>query len=87
MFEFAESASANAFASGIVIIALSIAALTAFAAWEEWLTLIVGLWLLVSPWVLNFQGTDAMRVQWTIGIIVAVFAFNELWFRRQVTTK
>lgn len=69
----------NAIAAGVVIIVLSIAALTAFTVWEEWLNLIVGLWLIVSPWVLKFQGTSAMRVDVAVGIVVAVLAAIELW--------
>ena len=75
--------SRNAFISGIVIVVLSIAALAAFAVWEEWLNLIVGLWLIVSPWVLKFQGTRAMWVDVVIGIIVAVLAAIELWMMSQ----
>jgi len=85
MFGFtAGRQSGNAFATGIILIAVSIAALTAFAAWQEWLNLIVGLWLIVSPWVLSFQSTEAVRIETTIGIIVAVFAWNELWFRSRL---
>ena len=75
--------SQNAFISGIVIAALSIAALAAFAVWEEWLNLIVGLWVIVSPWVLNFQGSTAMTVHVIIGIIVAVLAAIEIWLMYQ----
>jgi hypothetical protein len=75
--------SQNAFISGIVIAALSIAALAAFAVWEEWLNLIVGLWVLISPWVLGFQGGTAMTVHVIIGIIVAVLAAVELWIMYQ----
>ena len=71
--------------SGIVVMLLSIAALVGFAAWEEWGNMIAGLWLISSPWVLNFQGTEATRLQFTIGIIVAAFAKNELWFRSNPT--
>ena len=37
--------------------------LAAFAVWEEWLNLIVGLWALVSPWVLGFQ--DVTLAMWS----------------------
>ena len=84
MFAFdAGLSSQNAFISGIVIAALSIAALAAFAVWEEWLNLIVGLWVIVSPWVLGFQGSTAMTVHVIIGIIVAVLAAIELWLMYQ----
>src|SRR6266567_3156742 len=75
--------SQNAWITGIVIGILSIAALAAFAVWEEWLNLIAGLWAIVSPWVLGFQGTTAMTVHVVIGIIVAVLAAVELWLRYQ----
>jgi hypothetical protein len=75
--------SQDAWGTGIVIAILSIAALAAFAVWEEWLNLIAGLWAIVSPWVLGFQGTTAMTVHVVIGIIVAVLAAVELWLRYQ----
>ena len=70
-----------------VIAVISIAALTAFAVWEEWLNLIVGLWVLVSPWVLHFQGTTAMTFHVVIGIIVAALAAFELWLLYQNPTQ
>ena len=80
-FHFAPGAESwNAWVAGIVIAALSIAALSAFAEWEEWLNLIVGLWILVSPWALKFSGsTNAMRTDVIVGLIVAVIAAIELW--------
>ena len=84
MFGFdAKWASENAYITGIVIAVLAIAALAAFAVWEEWLNLIVGLWAVVSPWVLGFQGTTAMTVHVVIGAAVAVLAAIELWMMSQ----
>ena len=74
----------NAHVTGIVIAALAIAALAAFAVWEEWLNLVVGLWALVSPWVLGFQGTTAMTVHVIIGAAVAILAAIELWMMSQI---
>ncbi|AEH86912.1 SPW repeat protein [Mesorhizobium opportunistum] len=84
LFAFASGTqSQNAMGSGIVIVVLSIAALAAFAVWEEWLNLVVGLWVLVSPWVLGFQATTAMSVHVVIGVLVAVLAAIELWMMHQ----
>jgi SPW repeat len=69
----------NAVAAGVIIAALSIATLAAFTVWEEWLNLIVGLWLIVSPWVLKFPDRSAMRVDVAVGIVVAALAAIELW--------
>jgi SPW repeat len=84
IFTFAAGVqSQNAFVTGLAIVVLAIAALAAFAVWEEWLNLIVGLWSVVSPWVLGFQGTTAMTVHVVIGILVAVLAAIELWMMYQ----
>ena len=63
----------------IFIAVLSMAALAAFAVWEEWLSLIAALWLIGSPWLLGFQDSDAMMVQVVIGSIVVALAAFEVW--------
>jgi hypothetical protein len=67
---------------GIIIAVVSIAALAAFAVWEEWLNLIAGLALIVSPWLLGFQDSQAMTIDVVIGLIVAMLAAFEAWFIR-----
>jgi hypothetical protein len=64
---------------GIVIAVLSIAALAAFAIWEEWLNLFAGLALIVSPWLLGFQDSQAMTIDVVIGVIVATLAALVAW--------
>ena len=80
----AGTATINAYITGLAIAALAIAALAAFAVWEEWLNLIVGLWALVSPWVLGFEGTTAMKVHVIIGAPVVILAAIELWMMNQI---
>ena len=63
---------------GIFVAVSSIAALAAFAAWEEWLNLVAGLCLVVSPWLFGFQNSDAMRLHVVIGSIVAALAVVEV---------
>jgi len=62
---------------GLIIAAVSIAALAAFALWEEWLNLIAGLALIVAPWLLGFQDRQAVTVDVAIGLIVAALAAFE----------
>lgn len=82
MFGFASGLETqNAVICGIIIAALSLAALAAFAEWEEWINLIVGLWVFVSPWVLGFANTTtgAMGIHLVVGAAVAVIAAIEVW--------
>jgi SPW repeat len=64
---------------GLFIAVLSIAALTAFAVWEEWLNLIAGLWLIAAPWLLDFEESNAVMVDVMIGVVVAGLATFEIW--------
>jgi hypothetical protein len=65
---------------GIIIAVLSIAALAAFAVWEEWLNLMAGLTLMVSPWLLGFEDSQAMTLDVAIGMSVAALAAFEAWY-------
>ncbi len=64
---------------GLLIALLSVAALAAFAVWEEWLNLIAGLWLVLSPWFLGFHNTGAMILHVVIGTIVAALSAVRVW--------
>ena len=64
---------------GLLIAVLSIAALAAFAVWEEWVNLGAGLTLIVSPWLLGFQDSSAMAIDAVIGAMVALMAGIGVW--------
>lgn len=68
---------------GLFIAVLAVAALAAFAVWEEWLSLIAGLWLIGSPWVLGFEDTDTVRLYVVTGTIVAALAAFKVWLVHQ----
>jgi len=74
-----DAAIENAWITGAVGVALTLAALLLFAEWEEWALGAVALWLIVSPWVLGFAHTRAMHVDIGIGIAIAYIAALELW--------
>jgi hypothetical protein len=81
MFDLSSGAQwQTASTAGVIIAVLSIAALAAFAVWEEWLNLIAGLTLIVSPWLLGFQDSQAMTVDVAIGMSVAALAAFEAWY-------
>lgn len=67
---------------GVIIAVLSIAALAAFALWEEWLNLVAGLALIVAPWLLGFQDSQAVTIFVAIGIAVAALAAFEAFLAR-----
>jgi hypothetical protein len=66
-------------ASGAAIAAISLAAMVAYTNWEEWANLLLGVWLVVSPWLLGFAHTHAMHSSIGVGCAVAFMALLELW--------
>ena len=81
LFELGSTAAAwNVGIVGAVIVALSIAAIVRFTQWEEWINLILGLWVMVSPWVLGFAAmAAAMWGHVVIGAAIVALAALELW--------
>ena len=72
---------------GVFIAVSSIAALAAFAVWEEWLNLIAGLALIVSPWLFGFQDSKAMSIDVMIGTFVVLLAAVEVWFTTEAAQR
>ena len=65
--------------SGAILSVFSIATLFAFAEWEEWINLLIGCWISISPWILGFQHTTAMHVSVGVGAVVVYLSTFELW--------
>jgi hypothetical protein len=76
----------TAWVGGIVIVVMALAALVRFAEWEEWVTLIVGLAVAASPWVLGFAALHhALAVCVALGLIVALASVTEIWSVHRLT--
>ena len=73
-----EIARIDIMASSLVVALTAISAILAYANWKEWLNVMLGGWLIVSPWVLGFAHTRAMHFSIGIGIAVAFVAVTEL---------
>jgi hypothetical protein len=72
-------------ATGAAIAVTSLAAIVAYANWEEWINFLLGLWLIASPWVLGFAHTRAMHFSIGVGVAVAFMAAIELWLQYDAT--
>ena len=79
-FSSDDTASRTAWISAIVIGVITIAAIVQFAEWEEWVAMILGLWLIVAPWICGFSGlSHAVTTFVVLGLIIAVASISELW--------
>lgn len=69
----------NSWVCGIVAAAMAVASLIQYARWVEWVNVAVGVWLVVSPWVLAFAWAGEMASVFNhvvVGLLVGVLA---LW--------
>ncbi len=67
----------NAVVIGVLIAALALLTLFKVLAWEEWVSVALGVWLAISPWILGYSTvTAAMRDAVAVGVVVALLA---LW--------
>ena len=66
----------NAFAMGILLMIFSLMALGDKRIWEEWVTLIVGAWIFISPWVLGFANA---RESWNFYIVGGAVFILSIW--------
>ncbi|WP_414132299.1 SPW repeat protein [Rhizobium jaguaris] len=74
----------NFFFCGLIVAALGGAAYTSYDLWEDWIDILPGSWLMISPWVLQF--TEHPLFTWNAlasGLLLIVLAVWVL-LRRQM---
>lgn len=73
----------DAWIVGLIVAVLSIAALTNGQIWEEWINLLLGAWLFISPWVLDLSSNSTVSWNaWIVGILIFLIAASELGMNR-----
>ena len=83
-YKLGSDASGDATITGIFIGALAMLAVAVPRAWEEWSKLALGLWLLVSPWLLGFTNQPVSRDNiMAVGLLVVALSFWSLVSRME----
>lgn len=79
LFAYAQrNARIDIWVSSAAVALTAITAILAYANWKEWVNVLLGTWLVVSPWLLGFTHTSAMHFSIGIGLAVAFMAVVEL---------
>ncbi len=79
------AASWNFWIVGIVTAALALAAESEVAQWEDWIGLLLGVWLFVSPSVLYFGAAAAVSNAYALGILLFLDGIWGVVSARQAT--
>lgn len=67
----------NAVIAGVLVAAIACYALFEVMAWQEWANAALGIWLVISPWVLGFSALAA--AMWSAVLVGAVIAALAIW--------
>jgi hypothetical protein len=73
-------AAGNSYLFGVLVIGFAWAALATARRWEEWVEFAFGIWLVISPFVLGFWGSEhgAGINTFVVGILVLLDAISAL---------
>jgi hypothetical protein len=63
---------------GMALIIAGVAALSGYPLWEEWVDVILGAWLVASPWIFGFANMTATWNAVVAGAVVIVLAGSVL---------
>jgi hypothetical protein len=73
-----DTALRNAVIVGFLVIFAEVVTLSWFQVWEEWINVVLGAWLVVSPWVLGIASL-APTINFVVtGLLIAALALYEV---------
>lgn len=70
----------NFLVCGVAVAILGATALASYRLWEEWVNLLIGIWLIASPWMLHDAGKPPFVWNALIcGILLVVLGISALY--------
>jgi hypothetical protein len=73
----------NLVAVGFLVIIGELFTFYTLRIWEEWINIVLGLWLIVSSWVLDITAPVAKVNALVVGLLLLAIAFYEMWDDRR----
>lgn len=74
----------DAWIFGIVTAVVALSAMSRFAAWQEWISLLIGVWLFIAPWALRFSAArTAAWDHWFVGLLIILASLSALSVMRR----
>ena len=75
----------NAWVFGVITAVAALSAMSRLAAWQEWISLLIGLWLFAAPWALRFNGArTAAWDHWFVGLLIVLASLSALSVRQRL---
>ena len=78
----------NAWVCAVVLIGIAATTLLSFAEWEDWVELVLGFWIVLSPWLIGYADTGpAHTAHMFVGLGVIGLSLWDLWLVHESRTK
>lgn len=77
----------NAWVLGVIVFLVALSAIGRMEFWQEWINLLLGIWIFVAPWVLGFLHlTNASWDHWVVGALIFLVSIWNLADIRRAPT-
>lgn len=87
-FANAPTAARNAWIAGVLVVLVAAAALVSSETWPEWINAVLGIWILIAPWVLGFAALrEALATHVALGVLIAAFSAWGIWSAHRPRTR
>ncbi len=73
-----DAAAWNSYIFGAIVVVLSWAALATKQLWEDWINLLLGIWLIIAPFVLRFYGHEP-GAAWNQIVLGVLIGLDAIW--------
>jgi predicted ferric reductase len=67
----------NLWVAGALVVVLSLAAFVSHRPWQEWITALIGAWLVASPWIFGLSASTALT--WSTAIAGGALLVLGIW--------
>lgn len=67
----------NSYLFGVLVVVFAFSALIRPQAWEEWVNLVIGVWLILAPFLLGF--TDEVAMMWNHILVGVIIGADAIW--------
>ena len=78
-FDLELSATHAAVITGLLVIFTELVTLSVYRSWEEWFNVLLGIWLLAAPWILEIMIPAVTANFIVVGLLVLMLAIYEIW--------
>lgn len=75
-------AAGNAYILGALVVIFSVWALARPEKWEEWVNLVLGVWIIIAPFILGFY-SESVGAAWNHVIVGIIIAADAVWAASQ----